>query len=111
MEQYAASGRYDTPTGAQRYELLSDYYQKIIATNQPDAIGKMKQFASWFTHGVGNGSELRKTVHAAKTPREALESVEKFFQRSIAAKVDGLSATGNISRVAAEEKTDRIAVA
>jgi nifR3 family TIM-barrel protein len=111
MEQYATSGRYDTPTEVQRYELLSDYYQKIIATNQPDAIGKMKQFASWFTHGVGNGSELRKTVHAAKTPREALESVENFFQRSIAAKVDGLSATGGISRAAAEEKTDRIAVA
>jgi tRNA-dihydrouridine synthase B len=45
----------------------------------PDAVGKMKQFACWFTHGVGNGSELRRMVHAARTPREVLESVEGFF--------------------------------
>jgi UDP-N-acetylmuramoylalanine-D-glutamate ligase len=54
----------------------------------------MKQFASWFTHGVGNGSELRRIVHAARTPSEALESVENFFQRQAAAKVAGLSVTG-----------------
>jgi len=40
----------------------------------------MKQFACWFTHGVGNGSELRRTVHAARTPSEVLERVERFFE-------------------------------
>jgi hypothetical protein len=40
----------------------------------------MKQFACWFTHGVGNGSELRRIVHAAQKPAEILESVERFFE-------------------------------
>ena len=42
----------------------------------------MKQFACWFTHGVGNGSELRRIVHAAQTPGEVLDSVERFFAAS-----------------------------
>jgi tRNA-dihydrouridine synthase len=100
MQQYAASGRYDTPTTADRERLLSDYYQKIIASAQPDSLGKMKQFASWFTHGVENGTELRRIVHAARTPSEALECVETFFQRPAAAKADGLSVNGIVSQPA-----------
>jgi len=52
--------------------------------DQPDAVGKMKQFACWFTHGVGNGSELRRTVHEARTPGEVLDAVERFFERQAA---------------------------
>jgi tRNA-dihydrouridine synthase B len=109
MQQYATTGRYDTPTEAQRHALLSDYYQKIIASNQPDSLGKMKQFASWFTHGVGNGSELRRIVHAARTPSEALESVENFFQRQAAAKVEGLSVTGGSGPTTAAEAIAHVA--
>jgi tRNA-dihydrouridine synthase B len=85
MAQYAAGGRYDTPTDADRHGLLSGYYQEITAANLPDGVGKMKQFACWFSHGVGNGSELRRTVHAARTQQEVLESVEHFFEREAAA--------------------------
>src|SRR6266849_4019933 len=88
MEQYAASGRYDTPTEADRHRLLSGYYKQINAANLPDGVGKMKQFACWFTHGVGNGSELRRIVHAARTPSEVLESVERFFESRTAARED-----------------------
>jgi len=34
---------------------------------------------------VGNGSELRRIVHAARTPSEVLESVERFFEGHAAA--------------------------
>src|SRR5438552_7237510 len=80
MGQYAETGRCDTPTDAVRYHLLMDYYRQINAANLPDGVGKMKQFACWFTHGVGNGTELRRIVHAARTPAEILESVECFFE-------------------------------
>jgi len=80
MQQHVAGGRYDTPTDADRGRLLSDYYKEINAANLPDAVGKMKQFACWFSHGVGNGGELRRNVHAARTPSEVLESVERFFE-------------------------------
>ena len=92
MQQYAATAlspvansglgpkaRYEIPTDLDRYRLLSGYYREIFANKQPDAIGKMKQFACWFSHGVGNGGELRRKVHAARTPAEVLDSVGRFF--------------------------------
>lgn len=85
MQQYAATGRYDLPTDEDRHRLLSGYYQQINAAQLSDGLGKMKQFACWFTHGVGNGSELRRIVHAARTPSEVLESVEHFFAQRAAA--------------------------
>jgi nifR3 family TIM-barrel protein len=89
MQQFAATGRYDAPTEDARHRLLSGYYRQINDAKLPDAVGKMKQFACWFTHGVGNGSELRRIVHAARTPSEVLESVERFFEdRAAAGKED-----------------------
>lgn len=79
MEQYFASDRYDEPSEADRYQLLSGYFRSLIATELPDTIGKMKQFACWFTHGVRNGSELRHQVHSSRTPQEVLQRVEDFF--------------------------------
>jgi nifR3 family TIM-barrel protein len=79
MEQYRLTGSYEVPTREDRRALLSGYYQKILNSNLPDSVGKMKQFACWFTHGVGNGSELRKIVHSARTPQEIVENVERFF--------------------------------
>jgi nifR3 family TIM-barrel protein len=103
MQQYTAAGRYDTPTEAERHALLSGYYKQINAANLPDGIGKMKQFACWFTHGVGNGSELRRIVHAARTPSEVVEKVEAFFE-SRAAGVGGRGSTAeDRDRCAAED--------
>src|SRR5262245_34140515 len=85
MQQYSETGRYDVPTEEGRYRLLMGYYRQICAANLPDAIGKMKQFACWFTHGVGNGSELRGIVHAARTPAEILDRVEGFFDERASA--------------------------
>jgi tRNA-dihydrouridine synthase B len=84
MAQYASTGRYDAPTDADRHRLLSGYYQEINAASLPDGVGKMKQFACWFSHGVGNGSELRRAVHAARTQQEVLDSVERFFEQRAA---------------------------
>lgn len=79
MEQYFSSGGYDEPSEADRYQLLSGYFRSLIAAELPDAIGKMKQFACWFTHGVRNGGELRHQVHSSRTPEEVLQRVEDFF--------------------------------
>ena len=90
MQQYAAVGHYETPSDLQRYRLLIDYYSAINRANLPDGVGKMKQFACWFSHGVGNGSELRRLVHAARTSGEVLESVHQFFENRSAARVDSI---------------------
>ena len=48
------------------------------------AEGKMKQFASWFTHGVPGGAALRKAIYEAKSGAEILRRVEEFFEAKLA---------------------------
>jgi tRNA-dihydrouridine synthase B len=79
MEQYRTTGQYQLPKEEDRHRLLSGYYRQILDANLPDGVGKMKQFACWFTHGVQNGSELRRIVHTARTPGEVVQNVENFF--------------------------------
>jgi tRNA-dihydrouridine synthase B len=79
IEQLVTTGRFDEPTEADRYRLLSTYFRRMVDGGQPDAIGKMKQFACWFTHGVRNGAELRQQVHHSHSTQEILERVDGFF--------------------------------
>jgi len=88
MADYRVTGAYRQPTDADRHQLLSRYYREIKLAAQPDAVGKMKQFACWFTHGVGNGGELRRSVHEARTPSEVLDAVERFFETQLAVRKD-----------------------
>ena len=44
-----------------------------------DCVGKMKQFAAWFTHGIPNGSSLRKFLFEAHSGPAVLAAVETFF--------------------------------
>lgn len=79
IQQYVATGRYTLPTEADRYRLLAGYFRRLADSEMPDALGKMKQFACWFTHGVRNGGVLRREVHSSRTPAEALDRVDAFF--------------------------------
>ncbi len=71
---------YDEPTEADRYQMIRTYFQMLIEEELPDASGKMKQFASWFTHGVPGGAGLRKAIYEAKSAVEILGRVEEFFE-------------------------------
>jgi hypothetical protein len=51
----------------------------LIEEAMPGAAGKMKQFASWFTHGVPGGAALRKSIYEAKSELDILTRVEEFF--------------------------------
>jgi tRNA-dihydrouridine synthase B len=89
IEQYGAgidsgsggTGKpYCEPSEADRYEMIRTYFQMLIEEGLPDAEGKMKQFASWFTHGVPGGAALRKAIYESKTAPAILEQVEQFFE-------------------------------
>src|ERR1700722_18998879 len=71
---------YDEPTESDRYQMIRTYFQMLIEEELPDAVGKMKQFASWFTHGVPGGAGLRKTIYESKSAVEILGRVEEFFE-------------------------------
>src|SRR5215472_2095461 len=52
IEQYVANGRYDEPAESDRYRMMREYYTMLIARDDLDITGKMKQFATYFTHGI-----------------------------------------------------------
>ncbi|HTV60268.1 MAG TPA: tRNA dihydrouridine synthase DusB [Verrucomicrobiae bacterium] len=79
IADYVSTARYDEPTDLDRYRLLSGYFRNLIEADLPDALGKMKQFASYFTHGIRNGGELRHQVHNSRTSGEVLDRVDAFF--------------------------------
>jgi tRNA-dihydrouridine synthase len=98
IAQYTATGRCDEPAESDRYEMIRTYFSMLIAEEFPDAPGKMKQFASWFTHGVPGGAGLRKAIYEAREAREILQRVEAFFE----ARLDG---TGTPTREKLESST------
>jgi tRNA-dihydrouridine synthase B len=80
IEQYTLTGSYDLPTDADRYQMIRTYFAMLVEERMVGAEGKMKQFASWFTHGVPHGAHLRKAVYESKTSQEILGAVDRFFE-------------------------------
>jgi tRNA-dihydrouridine synthase B len=80
-----AGKAYDEPTELDRYQMIRTYFRMLIEEELPDAVGKMKQFASWFTHGVPGGAALRKAIYESKNAAEILRRVEEFFETRVAA--------------------------
>jgi tRNA-dihydrouridine synthase B len=75
---------YDQPSETDRYQMIRTYFRMLIEEELPDAAGKMKQFASWFTHGVPGGAALRKAIYEAKSAPEILSRVEGSFEARLA---------------------------
>jgi tRNA-dihydrouridine synthase B len=84
IRDYLATGRYDQPTESARYEMMRRYYSMLQEHGSPDAVGKMKQFATYFTHGVRNGSRLRAEIYHALEAPHILDLVDQFFERELA---------------------------
>lgn len=80
VSQYLATGCYDQPAEADRYEMIRSYYAMLIARADPGSVGKMKQFAGYFTHGVRNGARLRGEIYRAREPAQILDLVDRFFE-------------------------------
>jgi nifR3 family TIM-barrel protein len=97
-------GTYDQPTDQDRYRMIRTYFQMLVdeiaieeraeaaraeaitsagqvarEQRHRDCVGKMKQFASWFTHGVPGGGALRKQIFESKNGDAVLDAIESFF--------------------------------
>ena len=90
IAQYTALGRYDQPTEMDRYRLIRGYFSMLLGEGEADGeahrevAGKMKQFASWFTHGVAGGAALRKAIYDAKNGPAIVCAVDGFFESKLA---------------------------
>jgi tRNA-dihydrouridine synthase B len=80
IEQYLATGAYDEPTQHDRYQMMRQYYTMLIEIREKDNVGKMKQFATYFTHGVRHGAQLRVSIYQAQEASEIVALVDDFFQ-------------------------------
>ena len=70
IQEYLETGAYRERTERERYDLMRHYYSLLVEHGESDALGKMKQFATYFTHGVRNGSKLRTEIyHLRRTLR------------------------------------------
>lgn len=93
IRDYVATGKYQTPSELARYEIMRRYYTMLCehgamgVIGKGDAVGKMKQFATYFTHGVRNGSKLRAEIYHAGDGAEILGRVDAFFEEELAALV------------------------
>jgi nifR3 family TIM-barrel protein len=79
IQQYLATGTYDEPTHQDRYRMMRGYYDMLIARADHDVVGRMKQFATYFTHGVRHGAQLRASIYAVHSTAAILDLVDAFF--------------------------------
>ena len=96
IAQYTAFGSYDQPTATDRYRMIRDYFLMLIEETEEKAAisGRMKQFASWFTHGVPGGAVLRKSIYEAKNGDAVLAAVDAFFTSRASLEEEQLVAAG-----------------
>jgi tRNA-dihydrouridine synthase B len=116
-KESTGTGIYDEPTDQDRYRMIRDYFGMLVdeialeeqaeaaraaalteagqlarQQRNRDCVGKMKQFASWFTHGVPGGGGLRKQIFESKNGEAVLGAVDHFFaNRAVAAEVEEIA--------------------
>ncbi len=84
IDEYVRTGSYSTKPDTDRYDLMRGYYQMLEGKESADVVGKMKQFATYFTHGIRNGSKLRANIYTAHDAGRILEMVDEFFTAELA---------------------------
>ena len=83
IAEYLATGTYEIPPERARYDMMRTYYSMLTGYGAPDAVGKMKQFATYFTHGVRNGSRLRSEIYRETDSMAILDKVDSFFETEL----------------------------
>jgi tRNA-dihydrouridine synthase B len=107
IAQYTATGIYEQPTVMDRYRMIRAYFQMLLDEQEAckdlprdarmgETAGKMKQFASWFTHGVPGGARLRASIYQAKTGPAVLEQVDAFFTAQLSGAAEPDQASGEV---------------
>jgi tRNA-dihydrouridine synthase len=79
IDQYLATGTYDKPTHRDRYDIMRTYYAMLMTRGEEEPVGKMKQFATYFTHGISGGSKLRAAIYHARESQRIVDLVDEFF--------------------------------
>src|SRR5664280_661359 len=77
-----AGRSYREATLAERRDVILDHF-RLIQRDDADApkavLAKLRTFTGWYTHGLPNGSELRRRIASLESPQAFLDAVEDFF--------------------------------
>jgi tRNA-dihydrouridine synthase len=84
ISQYVTGGAYEQPSESDRYRTIRHYYGLLAESGDPETVGKMKQFATYFTHGVRGGAQLRASIYQSREPRVIADLVDRFFEPVLA---------------------------
>jgi tRNA-dihydrouridine synthase B len=84
IQEYLATGSYFQPSERDRYDIMRTYYQMLQERRGLDVVGKMKQFATYFTHGVRHGARLRVAIYQARDAASILSLVDAHFEDVLA---------------------------
>jgi tRNA-dihydrouridine synthase len=84
ISEFLTTGAYWQPTQEDRYRIMKQYFQMLEETQWPEAVGKMKQFTGYFTHGVRNGSRLRALIYHQHETGRIIAEVDRFFEEELA---------------------------
>jgi tRNA-dihydrouridine synthase len=107
ISQFTSSGQYEVPSREDRYEMIGRYFRMLVEEGFPDAPGKMKQFASWFTHGVENGAKLRKAIYESKSAAQIVDAVDAFFTQPETGREEGGCNSGELTTVVGKDEAGR----
>jgi nifR3 family TIM-barrel protein len=77
----------EEPTLEDRRRLILDHFRLLLEQEQDAgfALHKLRTFTGWYTHGLPEGKQLRARIDSLHSPREFLDAVESFFERTPAA--------------------------
>jgi nifR3 family TIM-barrel protein len=71
----------------ERRDVILEHF-RLIRVNDSDVpkavLGKLRTFTGWYTHGLPNGTELRRQIQGLASPEAFLDAVHAFFDRSAA---------------------------
>jgi len=114
IAQYTATGSYQKPTMEDRYRMIRAYFAMLLAEAEAsqalpkaarmgETSGRMKQFATWFTHGVPGGAKLRAGIYQQRTGAGVLAQVDTFFAAQRASGLDCAAELENEELIFPEE--------
>jgi nifR3 family TIM-barrel protein len=83
IESYVKTGSYEQPSEQDRYAIMRRYFSMLCEKGTSDNVGKMKQFATYFTHGVRNGAKLRAAIYTLNDAQPILDAVDRFFEEEL----------------------------
>ncbi len=74
-------GRFVEPTLAERRDLILGHFRTVVEREEPRAaLGKLRTFTGWYSHGLPEGLKLRRQIQQLGSPAAFFDALDRFFE-------------------------------